>query len=146
MLSGTLEASLLGNLLSGKGIVRTGSGNKKGKGIVRAGYGKKMGFLMLPHHLKSFEIQNYYQNEPRFNGVYSRNNLPKKIKDGDYVINLDEYGNIDTYWIALLYNRSEIVYFNSFGVEHAPEEIKEFMGNKNITANVFRVQANNLVM
>ena len=50
----------------------------------------------------------------------------KKIKDGDYVINLDEYANIGTHWIALLYNRSEIVYFNSFGVEHAPEEIKEF--------------------
>ena len=70
----------------------------------------------------------------------------KKIKDGDYVINLDEYANIGTHWIALLYNRSEIVYFNSFGVEHAPEEIKEFMGNKNITVNIFRVQANNLVM
>ena len=70
----------------------------------------------------------------------------KKIKDGDYVINLDEYANIGTHQIALLYNRSEIVYFNSFGVEHAPEEIKEFMGNNNITANIFRVQANNLVM
>ena len=44
MLLGTLGASLLGNLLSGKGIVRAGSGNKKGKGIVRAGYGKEWGF------------------------------------------------------------------------------------------------------
>ena len=44
MLLGTLGASLLGNLLSGKGIVRAGSGNKKGKGIVRAGYGNKMDF------------------------------------------------------------------------------------------------------
>ena len=68
---------MLGNLLAGKGIVRVGSGNKKGKGIVRAGYGK-MGFLMPP--LTNFEIQKYYENEPRFNGVYSRNNLPKKNK------------------------------------------------------------------
>ena len=44
MLLGTLEASLLGNLLTGKGIVRAGSGNKKGKGIVRAGTGKQWDF------------------------------------------------------------------------------------------------------
>ena len=89
MLLGTLGTSLLGNLLAGKGIVRAGSGNKKGKGIVRAGYGKRLEFLMPSHPLTNFEIQKYYQNEPRFNGVFSRNNLPKKIKDGAYVINLD---------------------------------------------------------
>ena len=49
-----------------------------------------MGFLIPPHPLTNFEIQKYYKNEPRFNGVFSRNNLPKKIKDGTYVINLDE--------------------------------------------------------
>ena len=74
MLLGTLGASLLGNILAGKGI------NRAGEGIVRAGYGKN-GFLMLPHPLTNFEIQKYYQNEPRFDGVYSRDNLPK-IKDG----------------------------------------------------------------
>ena len=78
MLLGILGASLLGILLPGKGIVRADSGNKKGKGIVRAGCGKKMGFLMPPHPLTNFEIQKYYKNEPRFNGVFSRNNLPKK--------------------------------------------------------------------
>ena len=82
----------------------------------------------------------------RFNGVYSRNNLSKKIKDGAYVINLDEYADVGTYWIALFCNRSEIVYFDSFGVEHVPEEIKEFFRNKNVKANIFRVQANNSVM
>ena len=102
-----------------------------------------MGFLMPPHPLTNFEIQKYYQNEPRFNGVFSRNNLPKKIKDGAYVINLDEYADVGTHWIALFCNRNEIVYFNSFGVEHVPKEIKEFIGNKNIKANIFRVQANN---
>ena len=56
-------------------------------------------------------MQKYYQNEPRFNGVCSRDNLPKKIKDGTYVINLDEYVDV--------------------------EEIKKFVGNKNIIANIF---------
>ena len=72
---------------------------------------------MLPHALTNFEIQSYYQNEPRFKGVYSRNNLPKLIKDGAYVINLDEYADVVTHWIALFCSRSEIVYFNSFGIE-----------------------------
>ena len=101
---------------------------------------------MPPHPLTNFEIQRCYENEPRFNGVYSRNNLPKKIKDEAYVINLDEYEDVGTHWIALFCNKSEIVYFDSFGVEHVPEEIKEFVGNKNIIANIFRVQANNSVM
>ena len=100
---------------------------------------------MLPHPLANFEIQKYYQNEPRFNGVFSRNNLPKK-KDGAYVINLDEYADVDTHWIALFCNRNEMFYFDSFGVEHVSEEIKEFIGNKNIKANIFRVQPNNSVM
>ena len=101
---------------------------------------------MPPHPLTNFEIQRCYENEPRFNGVYSRNNLPKKIKDEAYVINLDEYEDVGTHWIALFCNKSEIVYFDSFGVEHVPKEIKEFVGNKNIIANIFRVQANNSVM
>ena len=105
-----------------------------------------MGFSMSPHPLTNFEIQEYYQNEPRFNGVFSRNNLPLKIKDGAYVINLDEYADVGTHWIALFCNRNEIVYFGSFGVEHVPEEIKEFLGSKNIIANIFGVQTNNSVM
>ena len=98
-----------------------------------------MGFLMLPHPLTNFERQKYYQNEPSFNGVFSRNNLPKKIKDWAYVINLDEYADVGTHWIALLCNRND-------GVEHVPEKIKEFVGNKNIKASIFRVQANDSVM
>ena len=100
---------------------------------------------MLPHPLRNFEIQKYYENEPRFNGVFSRDNLPKKIKDGAYVINLDEYADVGTHWIALFCKKSKIVYFDSFSVEHIPEEIKEFIRNKNIKANTFRVQANNSV-
>ena len=58
---------------------------------------------MPPHPLTNFEIQKYYQNEPKLNGVYSRNNL-SKIKDGTYIINLDGYESIETYWIALYVN------------------------------------------
>ena len=104
-----------------------------------------MGFLMPPHPLTNFEIQKYYQNEPRFNGVFSKNNLPKRIKDGAYVIDLDEYANTGMHWIALFCNKNEIVCFNSFGVEHVPEEIEKFLGNRNLVANIFRVQANNSV-
>ena len=81
------------------------------------------------------------KNGPRFNGAFSGNSLPKTIKDGSYVIKIDDYADVGTHWIALL-----IVYFDSFGVKHVPEEIKEFIGNKNIIANIFRVQANNSVM
>ena len=85
MLLDTLGASLLGNLLIRKGILRAGSGNKKAKGIVRAGTGKKKkGFLMPSHPLTNFEIQKYYKNESRFNGVLSRNNLFKKINNGAF--------------------------------------------------------------
>ena len=101
---------------------------------------------MPPYPSTNFDIQKYYQNEPRFNGVYSRNNLPKKIKDGAFVINFDEYVDVSTRWIALFCKRSKIVYFESFGVEHVPEEIKEFIGKKNIKANIFRVQAGNSIM
>ena len=105
-----------------------------------------MGFLIPPHPLTNFEIQKYYKNKPKFNGVFSRTNLPKKIKDGACVINLDEYADVGTHWIALFCNRSETVYFDSFGVEHVPKEIKEFIGNKNIKANIFRVQENDSIM
>ena len=101
---------------------------------------------MLPHPLINFEIQKYYKNELWFNGVFSRNNLFKKIKDGAYIINLDEYADVGTHWIALFCKKNEIVYFNSFGVEHISEEIKEFIGNKTIKDNIFRIQENNSIM
>ena len=62
---------------------------------------QKQRFLTPPHLLTNFEIQKYYQNEPRFNGVYSRDNLPDKTNDGAYAINPDEYSDIGTHWIAL---------------------------------------------
>ena len=94
MLHGTLGASLLDNVLRGrKGIVRAG------EGVVRAGEGvkKKLNSLLPFHPLTNFEISEYYKNDSRFNGVYSRDNLPKTIKKGAYVINLDEYKNTGTH-------------------------------------------------
>ena len=59
-------------------------------------------------------MMKYYENESRFNSVYSRDNLPNKIKDGAYVINLDEYSDIGTHWIALYVKNNDITYFDSF--------------------------------
>ena len=102
--------------------------------------------MIPPHPSTNFEIQKYCENEQKFNRVISRDNLSKKINDGGYVINLDEYADVGAHWITLFFKKSEIVYFDSFGAEHIPEEIKEFVGNKIIKANSFRVQANNSVM
>ena len=163
MLLGTLGASLLGNLLSGgKGIMRAGEGSVvsriKGDGIVRAGEGsgsKKNLNLLLPFHpLPNIEIREYYKNEPRFNGVYSRNNLPKTIRKGAYVINLDEYENTGTHWVALFVKTNEAIYFDSFGIEHIPIEINKFINNdttkssslERIESNIFRIQAYDSIM
>ena len=99
----------------------------------------RSGFFIPPHPLTNFEIQKCYQNKPKFNGVYSRNSLPK-IKDGAYVINLNEYKSIGIYWIALYVNDNNVTYFDSFGVEHIPKEIRKFIGNKNVKTNIYRMQ------
>ena len=100
---------------------------------------------MPPHPLTNFEIQKYYKNEPRFNGVYSRDNLPK-IKDGAYIINLDEYSDIGTHWVALYVQNNDVTDFDSFGVEHILKEIKTFIDKKNIKAKIFRIQAYDSIM
>ena len=101
---------------------------------------------LTPHPLTKFEIEVYYKNEPGFNGVYSRDNLPDKIKDGAYVVNLDEYSNIGTHWVALYANNKTVTYFDNFGIEHIPKEIKNFINNKNLITNIFRIQAYDSVM
>ena len=100
---------------------------------------------MQPHPLTNFEIQKYYENEPKFNGAYSRNNL-SKIKDREYMINLDEYESIETYWIVLYINPKNVTYFVSFGVEHIPKHIRKFFGSKNIITNIYRIQAYDSIM
>ena len=142
MLLGTLRASLLGNLLTGKGMMRAG------EGIVRAGEGAKKNLnSLLPFHpLTNIEISEYYANEPRFYGVYSRNNLSKTIKKAAYVINLDEYENTGTHWVSLFVKINEAIYFDSFGIEYIPNEINKFISNKNIINNIFRIQAYDSIM
>ena len=94
--------------------------------------------MALPAHpLTNFEIQEYYQNEPRFNGVFSRDNLPDTIKNDAYVINLDEYHHIGTHWVALYVNNKIVTYFDSFGIEHIPKEITKFINRKKMITNIY---------
>ena len=100
---------------------------------------------MLPHPLTNFEMQRY-KNEPKFNGVYLRDNLPKTIKDEAYVINLGEYSDIGTHWVAIYVNNN-VTYFDSFGVEHILKEISKFIDrSSSITTNFFRMQAYNSII
>lgn len=86
MFLSTLAASLLGNLLTSKGA--------KFLGAV---------FLITPHSLTNFETQSYYQNEPRFDKIYSRNNL-LRINECTHIINLDDYKSVGAHWVALYVN------------------------------------------
>ena len=94
---------------------------------------------MPPHTLTSLEIQCYYQNKPGLDRVYSWNNLPNKTIEGAYAINLDEYSDIGSHWIALYSLNNDITYFDSFGVEI-------FQMRLNIKTNVFRKQADDSTM
>ena len=100
---------------------------------------------MSLHPLTNFEIQIYYQNEPKFNGIYSRTNL-SKIKDGVYIINLDKYESIGTHWIALCFNAENVTFFNSFAVEHIAKEIRKLIENKSIITNIYRIQTYSSIM
>ena len=98
---------------------------------------------MPPHSLTNFEMQKYYQNEPRFNEVYSRDNIPNKTKDWIYIINLNEYSDNGTHWFALCELNNNITSFDNFGVEHIPKEIKRFIDKSTIINSIFRIQAHN---
>ena len=99
-----------------------------------------------PHPLTNFEIKEYYQNEPIFNGVFSRDNLPNNIKNGAYVNNLDKYHDIGTHWVALYVYNKTVTCFDSFGVEHIPKEIMKFIARKKIITNIYRIQAYDSIM
>ena len=115
---------------------------------------KKTKFTVTFSSFYNIDINEYYKNEPRFNGVYSRNNLPNKIKKGAYVTNLDEYENTGTHWVSLFVKPKYAVYFDSFGVEHIPKEINKFINNDTtkpsaiarIKSNIFRIQAYDSIM
>ena len=147
MLLGNLGASLLSNLLTGvKRIMRAGDGIvRAGDGIVRGGEGSKKNNLnlLLPFHpLTNIEISGYY-------------NLPKTIKKGAYVISLDEYENTGTHWVSLFVkpkyttessSLERTIYFDSFSIEHIPQQINKFIGNSDIKSNIFRIQAYDSIM
>ena len=116
ILLGILAASILGFTLARNGVIRAG------EGVIRAA----QNFSMLPHCLTNFGIQNYYQDEPKFNGVYSKNNFPE-IKDGTYIINLDKFESLWILWIVLCMNAETVAYFDSLGVKYISKEIR----NKN---------------
>ena len=63
-----------------------------------------------------------------------------------YIINLDEYKSVGTHWIALDKNGDSVTYFDSFGVDYILKEIRKLIDNKNITANIYRIQANDSIM
>ena len=82
------------------------------KGMLRAGYEKKKRFLMAPHPLTNSELKNF-------------------------VLNLDKYANGGAHWIALYVEITEIVYCDTFGVEHVFQE--KFLACKNTKRNIFRI-------
>ena len=96
--------------------------------------------------VKHQEVSKYYQNDCRFNGVYSRDNLPQKIKDGAYVINLDEYSDIGNHWVFLYVNNKTATHFDSFGLEHIRQEIRVFIAEKDIIASLYKIQSYDSIM
>ena len=138
-----LGSSLLSNMLTGKGVIRAGEGTSRTGYRSKRSSIKRSFFFIPPHPLRNFEIQMYYQNKPRFNGVYSRDNLPDKIKHGAYIVNLSEYHDIENHWVALYVNNKIARYFDSFGVEHLPKEIKKIIkgtiDNKKIIVNILKI-------
>ena len=121
----TSEASLLGNILREKGMLRTGYGSKQ-----------------ISDSSSSFDKlwnSKIFTNEPRFNVGFSRDNLANKIKDGAYVINRDENADTGTNWIALFCTNTEVIYFDSFGVEHISKKIENVIEHKNIKTVICRI-------
>ena len=101
--------------------------------------------LIPPHPLTNFQIQKYYQiNLDLMEFILEIIYL--KIKDGEYVINFDEYSDIRTHWIDLYAINNHVTYFDSFHVEHIPKEIEKFINRFTIKTNNYRMQAYNSVM
>ena len=118
----------------------------RGRGGRRAGGGYMHKKLLDPlHPLNNIEIANYFNYKPRFNGVISRNNLPK-IKDGTYVISLYDKNSKGTHWVTLFANKHTAVYSDSFGIEQIPQEVLKRIKDKSITRNIFRIQDNESIM
>ena len=90
-------------------------------------------------------MNNYFNYNPKFNGVSSRKNLAR-INDGAYVINLDDKNSSGIHWVSLFINKNTAVYFDSFGIEYIPQEVLNKIKDKSITHNIFRIQDNESIM
>ena len=97
------------------------------------------------HTLRNIKITKYFNNKPKFNGVFSRENLPK-IKDGVYVINLEDTQSKETHWVSLFIDKSIAAYFDSFGIEYIPQEVLDKSKDKSITHNICRIQSDDSIM
>ena len=89
---------------------------------------------MEPHLMTNFELKKYYQNKPKFSGVFSRNSLPK-IKYEVYIINLDEYKSIGIQRMALYKNRYNVTETDCFGIEYIPKKLKNSEATNISTTN-----------
>ena len=117
-----------------------------GRGVRRAGRGYNgYNFLVLHHPINNIEITNYFNDESRFDNVFSRNNLPR-IEDGAYVIILDVKNSKGTHWVSLFIDKNTAGYFEAFGIEYIPQEVLNKIRDKSITHNIFRIQDNESIM
>ena len=103
--------------------------NKEVKRMLRACYGSSIKFLIPTHYLTNYEIQKH-QNELRFNGVYSRDNLPKKIKHGAYAINIDGYADVGTHWTALYVEDIELLILTVLELNMSLKKLKNLLDIK----------------
>ena len=87
--------------------------------------------------IMQFYITEYFNNEPRFNGVYSKDNLPR-IKDETFFINLNDKQSKGTHWISLFIHKNTVTYFDSFGIKYIPQDVLSKIKHKSINHNVLR--------
>ena len=111
----------------------------------RTGVGRKNWLFWVYLIITIVLLTTYFCRDCRFNGVFSRNNLPK-IKDGAHIKNLDDKNSKETHWISLFVDRNLAVYFDSFGIEYIPPEVLNKIRNKSIIHNIFRIQDNESIM
>ena len=102
--------------------------------------------LIPPHPLTNFEIKEYYENKPRFNGLYSRDNSSKTIKSGAYVINLDEYADVGTHWIAFCVKKMKLFTLIVLVLNMFLKKSKDLLDIKTQKTNIFRIQADTSMM
>ena len=100
---------------------------------------------MSLHVLSKIKITKYFNCGPRFNGGFSTDNL-SKIKDGIYVINLDDKKSKGSYWIPFFIDKNAAVYFDSSGIEYILQEILNKIKYKSITNNIIIIQSDDSII